>query len=309
MAIPKFECEFRMTPRRILLATDLTSRSDRAQDRSLQLAHEWNAELHIVHAVREPQSAAIGASPLDPPERYPDVCDDASRRIRRDLDADVAATLHIEEKVSPAEGILAVAEREACDLIVLGEARDRLFGPALEGTIEQVVRKSPASVLLVRDRPRRPYRQLLVGTDFTDEAQQAMVMAAGLFPDASITLMHVFSVPYASLLDAPPDVRDWVATHTETLSAHIAAAPLPADRKASIRRIVEHGPLGATLRRHVVEQAVDLTVIGAHPRGMLFDAFVGNSRRIVDAVQGDILMVRALRTPPSAGPEGTGNKS
>lgn len=49
------------------------------------------------------------------------------------------------------------------------------------------------------------------------------------------------------------------------------------------------------LRRYVLEQGADLTVIGAHPRGVIFDAVVGNSVRIINAIPGDILMVRAIR--------------
>lgn len=297
--------EIAKPPRRILLATDLTSRGDRALDRALQLSREWHAELHIVHAVEAlPPSVPAGVDPSEYLERYSNARDDALRVIQREIGADeFGATLHVEERVAPAAAILAVAEREACDLIVVGEARERLLGPVIESTIEQVVRKSPVSVLAVRDRPRRPYQHLLVGTDFTDESQQSLVLAANLFPGAAITLMHAFTVPYATLLDAPPDNRDAAAWHMEKLCEHVAAAHLADDRKASIRGTVENGPPGAMLRRHVVEKGADLTVIGAHPRGVLFDAFVGNSRRIFEAVPGDILMVRALRTAPSSGKE------
>ena len=45
---------------------------------------------------------------------------------------------------------------------------------------------------------------------------------------------------------------------------------------------------------HIVHaHDIDLTVIGAFARGMLFDAVVGQSRRIVDAIPGDVLIVRA----------------
>ena len=37
--------------RSILVATDLTSRSDRAVDRALELGREWNADVHVVHAI------------------------------------------------------------------------------------------------------------------------------------------------------------------------------------------------------------------------------------------------------------------
>ena len=287
-------------PGRILLATDLTSQSDRAFDRAVQLANGWHAELHIIHAVNAaPPSVPAGVDPLDYLQRHPPARDEVLRVMRRDLGSDeLGATIHIEEHLAPAPAILSVAAREKCDLIVLGETRHRLFGPIVESTVEQVVRKSPVSVLVVQDRPRRPYRHLLVGTDFTDEAQQALVFAAQLFGDASITLMHAYSMPYSSLLDSTPEAHGWAARDLEKLRAQVEAAPLSAERRASIRTAIEAGPPNAMLRRYILEQGADLAVIGAHPRGMLFDAFVGNSRRIVDAVPSDLLMVRAaLRSP------------
>lgn len=38
-------------PKKILLGTDLSSSGDRALDRAAQLAHQWGAELLIVHAI------------------------------------------------------------------------------------------------------------------------------------------------------------------------------------------------------------------------------------------------------------------
>jgi hypothetical protein len=38
-------------PKTIILATDLSSRRDRALDRAIQLANSWGAELLIVHAL------------------------------------------------------------------------------------------------------------------------------------------------------------------------------------------------------------------------------------------------------------------
>lgn len=288
-------------PGRILLATDLTSQGDRALDRAVQLAREWHAELHIVHAVNAaPPAVPAGVNPVDYLQRYPPARDEVLRVMRRDLGTDeLGATVHVEEHLAPAAAILAVAERERCELIVLGESRQRLLGPIIESTVEQVVRKSPVSVLVVRSRPRRPYRHLLVGTDFTDEAQQALVFSARLFHDASITLMHAYSMPYASLLDSTPEAHGWAARDLEKLREQVAAAQLPAERKAAIRIATEAGPANAMLRRYVLEQGADLAVIGAHPRGVLFDAFIGNSRRIVDAVPSDVLMVRAAVPSPA----------
>ena len=287
-------------PRRILLATDLTSGGDRALDRTLQLARDWDARLHIVHAVEaSAPNVPFGVDAQAYLAKYPDPKVEAMRLIRRDIGTDdQAIKVHLEEGAAPAQAILRVAERESCDLIVLGEPCPRRVGPLGESTIEQVVRRSPVSVLVVRDRPRGPYRQLLVGTDFTDEAQQALVISAGLFPEATIMLMHAYSMPYASLLETPSDSRDWNAVQIAKLRDHMNEAALPADRKQSIEMMVEVGPPAAMLRRHVLDNGSDLTVIGAHTRGVLFDAVIGRTRRIVDAVPGDILVVRAIHRPP-----------
>lgn len=287
-----------MFPKRILLATDLTSRSDRALDRSLQLMGTWQAELHVVHAIRAASpTAPLGTDPARYLQRHPPQRDAAMRLLRRDIDVDaLGAFVHVEENVAPATAILDVAARERCDLIVLGQGRQRMLGPVVESTTEIVLRKSPVSVLVVRDRARRHYGKLLVGTDFTDEAQQALVYAAELFGDASIMLMHAFSTPYSSFMDGTAESRDWPIEHLAKLRKQIEDAALSVERKASILHTLTDGPPGAMMRQYVNEQEADLVVIGAHPRGVLFDTVVGNSRRIVEAVPGDLLMVRATRS-------------
>lgn len=281
-------------PRKLLLATDLSSRGDRAFDRAVHLAREWNAELHVVHALEAgPAPVPAGVDAEAYLRRHPDRKADALRRLEELVEhSDVHAGIHVEH-AAPAQAILAVAEREACDLIVLGEGRERLVGP-LESTIEHVVRRSPASVLAVRSRPRGAYARLLVGTDFTDEARQALLIAARLFPSASITVMHAYSMPYAGMLDATDDDA-WAGDLRARLRAHLDEVGLSPARKASIRTRIEAGPPGAVLMHYIDAEGADLTVIGAHPRGMLFDAVVGSSRSIVDAIPGDIMVVRAMR--------------
>jgi nucleotide-binding universal stress UspA family protein len=279
-------------PRSLLLATDLTSRGDRALDRAARLARDWRAELHVVHAVEAAAPAVpVGVDAHAYLRDHPDPRQQAMRQLRR-LVGDLPVRLHVED-ASPAEAILEVAAREGCGLIVLGESRERLVGP-LERTSEAVVRSAAASVLTVRDRPSAPYRHLLVGTDFTDEARQALERAAALFPTAAISLVHARPAPYAGLLRATPDEAA-TARQLEELRRHLEAADLPEDRRRAVRLEVAHGPVAAVLRRQLQQAEADLTVIGAHPRGMLFDAVVGSSRQILESIPGDVLVVRARR--------------
>lgn len=282
-------------PRRILLAIDLGSRGDRAFDRAVQLVREWDAVLHVVHAVDAlPPSVPAGVDAAAYLRDHPE----PKALPRRELHALVAhagvhAVVHVEDAPA-AQAILAVAARERCDLVVLGESRERLVGP-FESTLEQVVRSSPASVLAVRNRPRGRYERLLVGTDFTDEARQALVFAATVFAPAAITLVHAYAMPYANMLASQADEPGWIARERARLHEHVEQADLAPERRAGLRLRVEQAPPAAALRHRVLEDDIDLTVIGALRRGLLFDAVLGSSRSIVDAIPGDILVVRAAR--------------
>src|SRR6185312_13201676 len=137
-------------PRRILLATDLRSRSDRAVDRAVQLAAQWQAALHVVHAPAQVDDAWPAAPLATDGERASSTELLAERRLRRDLGDTVA--VHVVEG-EPATAILAVAAEQDCELIVLG-ARDVPPAGRLGRVAEALLRRSPASLLVVKERAR-----------------------------------------------------------------------------------------------------------------------------------------------------------
>jgi len=280
-------------PRRILLATDLSSRADRAFDRAVQLSHLWRAELHVLHAVEAmPPAVPFGVDAQAYARSRPDPRADAISHLDRTLAREqVDARMHVEED-GASRAILSVVEREGCDFVIMGEGRDRLVGP-FEGTLDHVVRASPVSVLAVRNRPYGPYRNLLVGTDFTDESQQALATSTCWFPGAQIAFVHAYSMPYSGLVRR--ERSDWAGEQMAKLRVHLDEVRLDPAQRAAIHLQVDAGPPAMVLRQHAQELDADLTVIGAHPRGLLFDAVVGSSRLIIDAIPGDVLVVRAIR--------------
>lgn len=279
-------------PSRILLATDLTSRCDRALDRAVQLAREWDAQLHVLHAIEsQPPAAPLGVDPETYARAHPDP-EPAVRRALMRLAGDASACFHV-ETAAAAEAILAVVVREACDLIVLGESRDQLLGP-VESTLEQVVRRAPVSTLAVRARPRGEYRRLVVGTDFTDEAWQALAWSAECFPGADIRLVHASWMPYAGWLERTTAVADDAAQKLAQLRAQLDESGLAA-RTPPIQVRVEAGQPASVLRRCAEDIEADLLVLGAHERGMLFDAVLGSTRSILRGMPGDVLVMRAVR--------------
>jgi nucleotide-binding universal stress UspA family protein len=297
-------------PTKILLATDLTSRCDRALDRSAQLARQWGAQLLIVHALDPSGPSLSEAADLDPSlRRAPDPALTIQDQIRRDLREEVDHLKINVEKGDPAQIILNAAEREGCELIIVGLARDQLFGRMLIGsTVEHLVRKSPVSVLVVKSRPNGPYKDVLVGTDFTPESRYGLELAARSFPNCNFTVMHAFENPYKAYLSDTALSRDFATMERRAIEEFVRDAALDDQVRARIRTLIEHGPPDLMLWSHLEKQHADLTVIGAYGRGFLFHLLVGgNTPRIVDTVPSDILLVRAHRAggPPDAGALGS----
>lgn len=287
----------KIPPEKILLATDLSGRGDRALDRAAQLARQWDAKLLVLHALEPTPEDMIRPPYEEAPSwrRPPDPAAAIERRIRADLRDEVADLEIRVQEGNPAQAIMDVASSEGCDLVILGMARDEMFGRVLLGsTVEHMVRKSPVSVLVVKTRPRGPYAHILVGTDFTEESRHGLKAAATLFPESAFTLMHAFDMPYKNLRLDTKLADDFGAMEKATIEAFIDEAKLPENVRAKVRTMIEHGAPEIMLRDYAIEQGADLTVIGAYGRGLLFHVLIGGAaKRIVDSIPSDILVIRA----------------
>lgn len=283
-------------PKKILLATDLSARGDRALDRATQLAATWDAELVIVHAVEGDELASPGRR-TPSWRRPPDPLAVVERQIREDVRGD-CPRLRVFVDEGPADQvILDVLERERCDLVVMGVGRHRPWGlPGVGRTVDELFRRSPVSTLVVKRRPRGPYAHVLVGTDFTDESRHGLEIAARLFGDATFAVMHAFEMPYRALLLESQLSQDFAQMEQETIRRFVAEAELPDDLRVRLISMIEHGPPEAMLAHYAAEQRADLVVIGAYERSKLFHVVIGGKGpRIVEAAPADVLVVRPQR--------------
>ncbi len=140
-----------MRYRRILHPTDFSSTSDRALGYAAELAQDNQSQLLILHAV-EPahsedggsqESAATTRTEVSPQPTWEHLL-----RIRpcRPL-APVEYILTIDD---PVEAILRIAEKRACDLIVLGSyGRGGWRQTVLGHVAQQILRNASCSVLVV----------------------------------------------------------------------------------------------------------------------------------------------------------------
>jgi nucleotide-binding universal stress UspA family protein len=281
--------------RKILVATDLQPRCDRAIDRAVQLSQQFGAELLAAHVM----------SPADTPQFYldrgrrswrriPDPVQRMRWRLKRDLAAASESIRPIVETGEPADRLVAIAEREDCDLIVTGAAGPQSLGIALFGsTVNRIVRGSRAPVLMVHDRPAGPYRNILIATDFSEASRQALETVGRLFPQSQLTLFHGYDIPYAGFI-VDRDIAGELRAIEQEITARFLSDPrIAPELKDRTTVVIEHGTPEAVLDDYVEDHGIDLTVIGSKGRGAVFDALVGSTaKRLVEALEGDLLIIR-----------------
>lgn len=279
-------------PKKLLLATDMSSRGDRALDKSAELARRWNAELHVLH-VLERSLADAGDDDVPSWRRPPDEEKVLAEQVRRDVgEAIDAFKVHVEEG-DPATVIDRVARAQGCELIVTGIARDEVLGRYLLGnTVNRIVRRTPIPTLVVKRRAR-PYSRIVVATDFSDSSLHALNAAAAYFPDVPLTLLHGFEISFSGFLDRS-DLRDALrAVEAEATTDFLARSRLTAEQRRRVEVLVEHGAPEVMIRSYMKDKDVPLVVLGTHGRSAAFEILIGSvAKRILESAPGDVLLIR-----------------
>jgi nucleotide-binding universal stress UspA family protein len=286
-------------PKTILLATDLSPRCDRAFDRAVFLAAEWQARLIAVHVMETEATAALaGTDPVPSWRRPPDPQRLAESRIRAEM-REVAPELTVViETGDPAEAILRAAEAYNCGLIVTGVARMELLGRlALGSTVSRLVRRSHVPILVVRKRGYRPYRHVVVATDFSDSSRHALEATVRFFPQQVLTVFNAYDAPMSGLIT---DVAAYREHFREAAArdgeAFLRSCDLSGWPGQSPEMLFEYGDPARLLHDYTNEKDVDLVALGTHGRSALFNVLLGSvAHSLISTLPCDALVVREPR--------------
>lgn len=180
--------------KRVLVGTDLSPTAEAATKRAAHLAARLDAELLVVHAGRSQ-------------ERVEEVAKQHGGRA-------IAAS------GPPAEVLVAQAEAEDADLIVVGSVGMSGTKRFMLGNVpNKVSHHAPTDVLIVKTDPPRAdleFHKILVGTDGSPTAMRAVDMAAELAKslEAALSIVCVYEPPSEQQLQqlrADPDdpVAQW----------------------------------------------------------------------------------------------------
>lgn len=265
---------------RLLCATDLSSRSDRAVRRAAMLAREVAGELVLLSVVEEDQPERLVAS-----ERRQ--VTSLLAELARAMSERHGVKLRLRVEAGDAfDTIIGIAEAEAADLIVMGEHRKRLLLDMFIGTtIERVMRLGHRPVLMVNRFAERSYRRVLAAMDMSEDSARALRVAIrlGFVERGELTIFHAFEEPSRGSMAL-------AGLSSEATEEQVAATA--AQTREEIRKYliglnlgfgsrmpdiaVEEGVPAEALRRAVDRLSPDLVVMGTRSHGAIGRLVLGS---------------------------------
>jgi nucleotide-binding universal stress UspA family protein len=279
--------------KKLLMATDLSARSDRALQRALALAHQLGTTLEVIHIVSDTVPVTVAE------ER-----EASARTTIEELLSSLPSAADVKPKVSIIRGhdhdeILRHTEETGAELIILGITRHTTFELFRGTTAERIIRTGNLPVLLVKDPVAHNYEQVLVATDNSPASRRALECAAAIAPDAEFHLLHTIHVPFKGLLDT--DTREQIRQGQEqsfkaALEKDICAhAQTLGNGGLRVTFHVEDGEVLNVIRNQATRLKPDLLAIGSHGRSGLRQALIGTvAGNLLSAPPVDVLVTNAL---------------
>ena len=284
--------------KRLLVATDLSSRAEKAIARAVQLAEEHSGTLSILHIL-------TGASGHE--TERPQIASRIEKDLRRKLEAlSLKRTVLASVRVlsgTPFVEIIRQGREEAADLIVVGaHGKDFMKDLLLGTTAEKIVRKGDRSVLVVKQAAQSSYRRVLVGVDFSDNSRHALELALRLAPRAEFHALHVYAGVEGMLRRA--GVTDSGIVRYQREVAKDARQQMELfirsidRRRKPIRREVWNGRAGREITTIARRQRADLVAVGTAGRTGIPYILLGSvAEHVMREAQCDVLAVRSGSIP------------
>ncbi|GMN01740.1 universal stress protein [Erythrobacter sp. MTPC3] len=266
----------------IVVATDFSSRGDRAIDRGKQLSERTGAKLRFVHATNLPEDDS------------PDIAE-LNRKMREATGADPLSEAVEFEFVSgsPPKAIANACMVDDVSMLVIGPARYNSIGDYLLGTaVDYVLRNTEKPVLVTKNRAHGPYSHIVAGTDFSEGSEFAILTAARMFPDAEMHLIHGWHVPFQAFQKDQYVADEIESAERSNMEEFISALAVKEPRLGGVTfDLVKGGPTVA-MRRGLETVPDALAVIGSHGASGFEQATIGSvTSDLLRCIEADTLVV------------------
>lgn len=280
----------------ILVATDFSDDARNAAVRAGMLARERGLAkgvlLHVLPPVPLEVELELRATA-------------ALERAMETLAAEIAAASGFALEPRIASGSVVNTLADAADgfsLVALGaRGINPLRDLAIGSSAERLVRKCRRPVLIVKARPQAPYRRVIVPVDFSPDSGAALALASALAPEAGLTLVHAYEVPFEGKLGlAGASAEDIERYRNEArgqasakMDALLAAAGLAPGRAS---RVLARAYTPQLIQDTAAAAGADLIAIGKHGSSMAEELLLGSvTLHTLAAADCDVLVVPGQR--------------
>ena len=278
--------------KKLLMATDLSARSDRALQRALALAHQLGATLEVIHIVSDTVPVSIA-------EQY----EASARTTIEQLLASLPSAANVKPEIAIIRGhdyeeILYHAQETGAELIVLGITRHIAYELFRGTTAERIIRIGDLPVLLVKDPVVHDYERVLVATDNSPAAQRALECAAAIAPDAQFHLLHTVHLPFTGFLgpESQAQIRQEQERNFRNAFEKGIRAQVERLGNGGLRATfhIEEGDILSVIRDQAERLKADLLAIGSHGRFSLRHSIIGTvAGNLLSDPPVDVLVTKA----------------
>lgn len=286
--------------RSVLAATDFSVEAGHALSRAALLASEQQVALELIHVLNEPWLAAVKSIVKGSIDIEDCLIADTNQALQKEV-AGILQTHGIKADArvvvgAVVEEILAAGSR--ADLIAVGgHGTSPLRDFVLGSTAERLLGQRAKSVLIVKRAPDRPYRRVIVAMDLSEPSAIALDLAMQLAPQASITILHAYSVPFEGKLSLA-GVSEINIENYRNQAAFQALGQIEsmiravAKDRTGIVPIVARGDAPFLILKKQEELEADLIVMGCRRRSPMKLFILGSvSRHVLSDAKCDVLVI------------------
>ncbi len=281
--------------RRIVVATDLTARSEPALHRAASLARQSGARLGIVHAIDPRQTERAVRAQAN--RAYVQMLARADQ-----LFGFAAGFIDVAVRAGGPRDVIAKAANEwDADLIVVAAPRSRRLDSIVGTTAERLIRNAKRPLLVVHRAGEGSYRHVAIAADLSSTSLPMMQSTVGLgvLAGADVTLIHAVYPPYEGMLKAVgvdeaaihQYQHGWRDEAALNLRAMIAQAGIETERARVIVRTDAPAP---AIREVIEHERPELLAIGASRWFLLKRLLIGSvADNLLRSGHCDVLVIPA----------------
>jgi nucleotide-binding universal stress UspA family protein len=256
----------------LIIGIDFSARSDRALRRGILLARQHGFDLHLVHVLDGAHTDRRHAAEL------------LSHLQQTAIEVDGVSCDSEVREGEVGEQIRIVAEERSAEVILIGRRRVTSISDRLRrSTAESIYRQSSVPLIVVGAVPARPYEQVLVPTNLSEEVRLGVSLALALtfLKECTANFFHAYDAVAQEMLGralVPHPERDAYLT--------AEAARAEADLQEFVRSIGRQdsfsfvratgGSVASDILRGAADARADLIVMATRSHGILYETVVHN---------------------------------